>query len=49
MLQRLQCGCVDNENGVGPSELLVDNVDGELGPSSCDTGCSTNCLQVFLR
>ena len=43
MLSRVHCGCVGDENGVGPSELLVDDVDGELDLGSFDTGCSMNC------
>jgi hypothetical protein len=50
MLSRVCCGCVGDKNGVGPSEFSVDNVDGELVlGSSCDTGRSTNCPQVFLK
>ena len=49
MLSRVHCGCVGDENGVGPSELSVDDVDGELDLGSCDTGRSTNCLRVFLK
>ena len=50
MLSRVHCGCVGDENGVGPSELSVDDVDGEPGlGSSCDAGRSTNCPRVFLK
>ena len=47
MLSRVRCGCVGDENGVGPSELSVDDVDGELDLGS--TGRSTNCPRVFLK
>ena len=50
MLSRVRCGCVGDENGVRPSELLVDDVDSELDlGSSCDTGCSMNSPRVFLK
>ena len=44
MLSRVRCGCVDGKNGVGHSELSVDNVDGELDlGGSCNTECGMNC------
>ena len=44
MLSRVHCGCVDGKNGVGHSELSVDNVDGELDlGGSCNTECGMNC------
>ena len=50
VLFKLRCGCVGDENGVGPSELSVDDTDGELDlGSNWGTGRSTNCPHVFLK